>query len=142
MNKEDSKMSKVVKYAAKILTKAVGKGLGTGLKVGAAAALAFGAAGCESTPVERDFMIHNGNIISQEDFINKYDKVEVRYGVDLDGNKETAEQYLEVTKKFQQENPGLQIGANVTFKESDYSRVVHYVGEGYIIAINQRQAQH
>jgi hypothetical protein len=55
-------MGEVAQKAAKVLTKAVGKGLGTGLKIGGAAALGLGAAGRESAPVERDFVIHHGQI--------------------------------------------------------------------------------
>jgi hypothetical protein len=56
----------------------------------------------------------------------------------LDGNRETLERYLAVTKEFQKTNPDLIADSRVSFKEADYKRAAQFVGERYIIEIKGR----
>jgi hypothetical protein len=99
-------------------------------------------AGCESTPsaAYSNFIVLNGEIVEANPGINPFDsEVVTFYGIDTDGNKDTVEKYIFAYPKFQANNPDLQIGANVVFRESDYNRAANRIGENNIIAIDQRQ---
>ncbi|MDR1220537.1 MAG: hypothetical protein LBK73_13140 [Treponema sp.] len=112
-----------------------------------AMALAFGLvlAGCESTPsaAYSNFIVLNGEIVEAKPGIDPFNGAVVTfYGVDLDGNKDTVEKHIFAYPKFQANNPDLQIGADVVFKESDYNRASGIIGDSHIIAINQKQVQY